>query len=215
MPAEPERFHLYARQRTLWPMNEPAHTPFSTTEQEAVEKTVRTRRTIHLFNPQPAPSREDVLSAIDLARWAPNHYLTEPWRFYLLGRETAEAVAQLNASIVAQERGEAAGRAKLERWLEVPGWLVITCTRSDDETRQQEDYAACCCAVQNLQLVLWSRGIGTKWTTGSVTRSKKFFEIIDVDPEREKLVSMLWYGYPADVPSPSRKPVKEILAIRP
>ncbi len=199
-------------------MNEPAHTPFSPVEQDAVEKAVRTRRTIHLFHPEPVPSREDILAAIDLARWAPNHFLTEPWRFYLLGRRTSEAVAQLNASMVEEERGESAGRAKLERWLEVPGWLVVTCARperSGDDQRQREDYAACCCAVQNLQLVLWSRGIGTKWTTGSVTRSKTFFEIIDVDPEQEMLVSMLWYGFPADVPAPGRKPVRDILTIRP
>lgn len=196
-------------------MTELAHPRFSELEQEAVEKAVRTRRTIHLFQPSPSPAREDILSAIDLARWAPNHFLTEPWRFYLLGRETAEAIARLNASMVAEERGAAAGEAKLERWLEVPGWLVITCRRSEDQRRQQEDYAACCCAVQNLQLVLWSRGIGTKWTTGSVTRGNQFFEIIGVGPEAEMLVSMLWYGYPADVPSPPRKPVKEILEIRP
>ena len=196
-------------------MNEPVPIPFSAAEQAAVEKAVRTRRTIHVFEPKPVPSREEVLSAIDLARWAPNHFVTEPWRFYLLGRTTAEAVAQLNASIVTQERGESAGRAKLERWLEIPGWLVVTCVRSDDEVRQQEDYAACCCAVQNLQLVLWSRGIGTKWTTGSVTQSKRFFEIIGFDREREKLVSMLWYGFPKDVPSTARKPVKEILTVLP
>lgn len=199
-------------------MTSPVHPPFSSAEQEAVEKAVRTRRTIHLFRPGPAPSREDVLGAIDLARWAPNHYLTEPWRFYLLGRETAEAVARLNASIVAEERGEAAGRAKLERWLEVPGWLVVTCARSDRDdggVRQREDYAACCCAVQNLQLTLWSRGIGTKWTTGKVTESDRFFEIVGIDPAREMLVSMLWYGYAAEVPATSRRPVKEVLEIRP
>lgn len=196
-------------------MNTSVHSPFSAAEQAAIERAVRSRRTIHLFHPDRVPSSEDVLSAIDLARWAPNHYVTEPWRFYLLGRESAGAIARLNASLVAEARGEAAGHAKLEQWLEVPGWLVVMCARSDDERRQQEDYAACCCAVQNLQLVLWSRGIGTKWTTGDVTRAPGFFEILKVDPADEMLVSMLWYGYAADVPAPSRKPVKEILTLRP
>ena len=199
-------------------MNTVVHPPYSLAEQEAIEKAVRSRRTIHLFRPEPVPSREDVLSAIDLARWAPNHYLTEPWKFYLLGRETAEAVARLNASMVAEERGDAAGRAKLERWLEVPGWLVVTCARTerdDGGVRQREDYAACCCAVQNLQLILWSRGIGTKWTTGKVTQTDRFYDIVGIDSDREMLVSMLWYGYAAEVPAASRRPVKEILETRP
>lgn len=198
-------------------MHESPHSPFSAAEQEAVEKAIRTRRTIHLFRPEPVPSREDILGAIDLARWAPNHFLTEPWRFYLLGRETIDAVARLNAAIVAEQRGEAAGRAKLERWLEIPGWLVVTCARPPDadERRQREDYAACCCAVQNLQLVLWSRGIGTKWTTGAVTSTRSFFDIIGVDPDLEVLVSLLWYGFAADLPSTPRTPVKDVLEMRP
>lgn len=176
---------------------------------------IRTRRTIHLFEQDPVPPREEILAAIDLARWAPNHHLTEPWQFYLLGRETAEAIARLNAGQVTEERGEAAGRAKLERWLGIPGWLIVTCRRSSDALREREDYAACCCAIQNFQLYLWSRGIGVKWTTGAVTRTDPFYEVVGIDPSVERLVAMLWYGYPADVPRPPRKPVKEILELRP
>lgn len=188
---------------------------FTDEESEVVSTVIRSRRTIHLFEEGSVPPREEILVAIDHARWAPNHHLTEPWRFYLLGGERAEAIARLNAKHVAKERGEAAGQAKLERWLRIPGWLVVTCRRSDDVLREREDYAACCCAIQNLQLYLWSRGIGVKWTTGSVTRLEQFFEILEIDREAERLVAMLWYGYPADIPKPPRKPVKEILSMRP
>lgn len=188
---------------------------FSEDESDAVAEVIRTRRTIHLFEPDRLPPREEILTAIDLARWAPNHHLTEPWRFYLLGRDTAEAVARLNAEMVRESRGESAGRAKLERWLNVPGWLIVTCKRSDDELRHREDYAACCCAVQNFQLYLWSRGIGVKWTTGSVTRTDRFYDVVGIDRSDERLVAMLWYGYPADIARTQRKPVKAILEERP
>lgn len=184
-------------------------------ESDLVADVIRSRRTIHLFESKRTPSKEEILTAIDLARWAPNHHLTEPWRFYLLGPSTANAVARLNAELLAKERGEPAGKAKLERWLSVPGWMIVTCRRSSDDLREQEDYAACCCAVQNLQLYLWSRGIGVKWTTGNVTRTDRFFEIVGIDPTTERLVAMLWYGFPADIPRPPRKPVKEILEERP
>ena len=64
-----------------------------------VAELIRSRRTIHEFREAPAPAGL-VRKAIDLARWAPNHHLTEPWRFYLLGPETAAAIARLNAEIV-------------------------------------------------------------------------------------------------------------------
>ena len=74
---------------------------------------LRSRRTIHDFREEPAPA-ELVREALDLARWAPNHHLTEPWRFYLLGPETASAIARLNAEIVTAKSGPEAGAAKLD-----------------------------------------------------------------------------------------------------
>ncbi len=175
---------------------------------------IRSRRTIYRFEPQ-LPPQATILKAIDLARWAPNHRLTEPWRFYLLGRATAEALAQLNAEIVAQRRGEEAGRKKRAHWLSMPGWLVVTSHIADDPFVTQENYAACCCAIQNMHLYLWSEGIGMKWGTGKVTRHPRFFDLLGIDPDQEKLVGMFWYGYPADIPEKQRKPVEEIVTVLP
>ena len=182
---------------------------------EVVAEVIRTRRTIHTFKPGVVPSQEEILTAIDLARWAPNHHLTEPWRFYLIGRDTVEAIARYNADLYAEKRGRQAGDAKYERWCDIPGWMIVTCLRSDDQQRQREDHAACCCAVHNLQLYLWTRGIGVKWTTGPVTRTARFFEIAGIDSEQELLVGLMWYGFVAEVPHTRRKPVKKILASRP
>jgi nitroreductase len=175
-----------------------------------VAELLRGRRTIHNFQPR-LPPRETIWQAIELARWAPNHRLTEPWHFYLLGRETAHAIAALNAALVSAAQGEAAGLAKLDRWRAIPGWLVVTCDNSSDPIRAREDYAACCCAVHNFALYLWSQGIGVKWTTGAVTRDPGFYDLIWVDPHLETVVSLLWYGYPAEIPQTPRKPVAEFL----
>ncbi|MGE0384445.1 MAG: nitroreductase [Gammaproteobacteria bacterium] len=177
---------------------------------DTIKDIIRNRRTVHDFKPE-LPPRELVLEAIDLARWAPNHKMTEPWHFYLLGPETADAICELNADIVRAGKGEAAAAEKLARWKSVPGWLLVTCENSQDAVRAKEDYAACCCAIQNLQLALWSAGVGVKWTTGKVSRDPKFYEIAWIDPERETVVGLLWYGYPAEVGQTVRKPVAEVL----
>ena len=176
---------------------------------------LRGRRTVHDFEPGRTPPVETLMQGLDLARWAPNHHGTEPWHFYLPGPVTAGAIAELNAQLVAAGRGEQAGREKLARWRAIPGWLLVTCDRSRDVEREREDYAACCCAVQNLQLFLWSRGIGMKWTTGAVTQDSRFFDIVWVEPEVERVVGLMWYGYAAEVPRPGRRPVSEFLVTLP
>lgn len=173
-----------------------------------IAELIRSRRTIHTFKPE-QPPRALIMQAIDLARWAPNHRLTEPWRFYLLGSETAEAIVRLNAHRVSQARGAEAGRAKLKRWSSVPGWIVVTYCNSDDPIRAREDYAACCCAVHNFSLFLWTQGIGVKWSTGEVTRDPRFYDLLGVDATAETVVAMLWYGYPAQIPQINRKAVSQ------
>jgi len=181
---------------------------------ETTAALLRGRRTIHLFTDERPPDSL-VRDAIEVARWAPNHRLTEPWRFYLLGAKTTTAIVGLNTQLVRARRGTRAAKAKQARWRSIPGWLLVTSTRSSDDVRDQENYAATACAVQNLQLYLWTHGVGVKWTTGRVTRAPAFWDLVQVDPEAERLVGLLWYGYPAAVPTTKRAPVERILATRP
>ena len=176
----------------------------------AFKDLIRNRRTVHSFAPG-VPPRALIVDAIEAASWAPNHRLTEPWRFYLLGPQTAAAIAQLNAALVTASKGAPAGAAKLERWLGMPGHLVVTCSTSDDPLREREDYAACCCAVHNFALVLWAAGVGSKWSTGKVTRDPRFLAAIGADAQHEFCVGLVWYGYAAEVPAQSRRPLAEVL----
>lgn len=176
----------------------------------SIAELIRSRRTIHEFKEDPPP-RDIVLRGLELACWAPNHLLTEPWHFYWLGPETASSIAKLNADLTTRKKGPAAGQIKLDRWQRIPGWLVVTCENSDDPLRAKEDYSACCCAIQNFSLYLWSEGIGVKWTTGDVIREPDFYDLIWVDPTLETVVGLFWYGYPALTPQTPRKPLSQVL----
>ncbi|MGQ0657144.1 MAG: nitroreductase family protein [Chromatiales bacterium] len=177
---------------------------------QAVATLLRGRRTIEDFK-DVLPRRELILRALDAARWAPNHHVTEPWHFYLLGRATATAIAELNAAMIAARGDIEAAEQARKRWLAIPGWLVLTCENSEDPRRAREDFAACCCAAQNMMLYLWSEGIGVKWTTGKVTRDPRFYDLIWVDPAQETVVGLYRYGYPAEIPQVARKPVEAFL----
>jgi nitroreductase len=175
---------------------------------------VRARRSIDFFAPEPVGT-ERLQEAIELARWAPNHRLTEPWRFYVIGPKTAEALAQFGAEFDRSRKGERAGEARLARLRAVPGFFVLTCRRSEDDLLQREDYAACCCAAQNVLLYLWSCGIGSKWTTGGMTRERGFCELVGIDPDAESVVGFFWYGRAKVVPSQKRRDVSEIIVACP
>jgi nitroreductase len=181
----------------------------------AVAELIRGRRSIDLFVPEPV-DRALVLEAVELARWAPNHRLTEPWRFYVFGPETTEAVARCAAAFEAETKGERAGAARLARFKSIPGHFLVTSKRSEDVLLEREDYAACCCAVQNLMLYLWQRGVGVKWTTGAITREQRLYDLLGIDSAAERIVGYFWYGRAKVVPTKTRqRAVEDIVTLLP
>lgn len=124
----------------------------------------------------------------------------------------------MNAELVTEKKGEVAGAKKLERWLKMPGWLVVTCVKSGDDDAgggggsmkdpagtAREDYAATCCAVQNLCLSLNAQGLGTKWTTGAVNFDERFADAVGFDGGDEYTVGTIWFGEAKRRPLAPRK----------
>ena len=194
-------------------MKKPAPS-YKTQEVREVAELIRGRRTIDLFLQTPVPE-ELVRDAIEAATWAPNHHVTEPWRFYLLGEESKERCLDLCYDIVRATKGDDKAAFKRRSWCEKPGWLIVTCKRSDGELLEREDYGACCAAVQNLLLYLWKLGIGSKWTTGPITRDDRLAEIAGFDPAEAFVVGLIWFGYPKLTPEQRRRPLDEVFEALP
>ena len=171
---------------------------------------LRERRTVALFQPEPPP-RKLLLAAVDAARWAPNHHVTEPWRFYLLGAKTARAMAEIAVELTLAKRGSGAAKKRRQILEAVPRWMAVTCRRTEDSFREREDYGACCCAIQNFMLCLWESGVACKWSTGAVTRDERFHELLGISAEEEMVVGLFSIGYPRIIPEQKRRPVAEIL----
>jgi len=161
------------------------------------------RRTINLYLQTRVPEQL-VRDAIEAATWAPNHHVTEPWRFLMMGPETVARTIERVRATLAEQKGQELADFKAKSWAEKPGWLTVTCRRSADALKEREDYAACSVAVQNFMLYLWKAGVGSKWTSGDITRDPAFFDILGVNPEEEFVVGMIWYGYPKLTPTQSR-----------
>jgi nitroreductase len=181
---------------------------------EEFGEVLKRRRTINLYESTPVPD-DLVREAIELATWAPNHHVTEPWRFYRMGPETVAKTLELCREMTTERKGPEAGDFKAKSWSEKPGWLTVTCQRSEDSLRQQEDYGACSAALQNFMLYLWKAGVGSKWTSGPITRDPRFFDILGIDPDEAFVVGMLWYGYPKVTPEQTRRPADDVVIEKP
>ncbi len=181
----------------------------------SIESVIQERRTIHEFLNDPIPDPEIIFNALKLAQQAPNHHLTEPWHFYLVGEETQQAICDLSYQLFEAKFDNATAEKKLKRWQSIPGWLIVTCDKSDDELRKQEDYAAVACAIQNFSLYLWSHKIGCKWSTGDVIRDPRFYELAWLDPEQEYVVGIIWYGYAKEIPQTKRANLDSCLVTLP
>ena len=183
---------------------------FETQDLREFGEVLRGRRTVDLYLQTPIPD-ELVRDAIDAATWAPNHHVTEPWRFIRPGKDTVEKILDLVETIVSSKKSADIALHKRQSWAEKPGWLVVTCQRSDDALRQQEDYAACSAAVQNFMLYLWKAGVGSKWSSGEITRDSRFFDVIGVDEGDAFVVGLIWFGYPKLTPAQSRSDLSKVL----
>ena len=123
-----------------------------------VETAIRTRRTHKAYRPEPI-DRETLDELLELARWAPNHHLTNPWRFRVLGPQALERLKRAAGP-------EAA--AKLDR---APTLVVCSCALGGDEVQDEEDLHATAIAAYIVLLAAHARGLVGYWRTPGVLRT--------------------------------------------
>lgn len=165
---------------------------------------VQNRRTIHHFKPDAVPY-ELIEKALNLTVFAPNHHHTHPCRFYLLGENTKTRFLQYAEQEFSNRDAQTAEK-KLQRWKTIPGWVLVTRKVQDDEKTAHEDYATLSIALYIMMQSLTNDGIGSKWSTGSLLFKDEVYPIFNIDPKKEVIEGLFWYGYPDKTPLPFPKP---------
>jgi nitroreductase len=156
-----------------------------------LEDAIRTRRTHKAYGAEPVP-RELLEDLFELARWAPNHNLTNPWRFRVLGAESLAALKRAAGP-------EAA--AKLDR---APTLVVASQVRSDDEVQDEEDLCAVAAAISYLLLAAHSRGLAGYWRTPAVLRSPAGRAAVGIPPN-ERVLGLVHLGPPRQEKEPPER----------
>ena len=162
-----------------------------------VDTAIRDRRTHKAYRPEPVP-RPVLDELFELARWAPNHNLTNPWRFRVLGPAALERLK------------EAAGpeaAAKLDR---APTLVAASCVLSGDPLADEEDLHATACAVYIVLLAAHARGLAGYWRTPGVARTEAGREALGLGAD-ERFVALIHLGHPVqEKPAPQREPAASV-----
>ncbi|MDE2786095.1 MAG: nitroreductase [Chloroflexota bacterium] len=161
-----------------------------------------------------APSREALQRMLDAAVWAPNHRLTNPWRFFVLekGGEKRAEVAQLAYdNLFARSGNHENADGSRQRVLDAPALIYVYSVPADSEEMTQENYAAACCAVQNLLLAAVAEGLAGDWSTGNTTRHPALAETLGGEPDWT-MVGALFIGQPSRPSASVRAPADEVTA---
>src|SRR3972149_1052543 len=149
-----------------------------------VLKTIKNRRTIRRFKPNPI-DEEKLQMILEAGRWAPSFSNLQPWRFIVikdqglknaLDKVARESVLHLGIN-------------------EAPVVILVCVDRRIDPLHSIEAGAA---ATQNMALAAWSLGLGAGWIGIWGTEAEASIQRLLILPETTRLVSLLPIGYPME-----------------
>lgn len=177
---------------------------------------IKQRRSVFQFKDKVVPS-DWIMQFIEAAIYAPNHKLTEPWRFLVLGRQTQAALSIIYAEKRASKRHDIDSKGyrqafekSINKLMSIPQIILVAQVIDDDPVVRKEDYAACSCAIQNFQLAAWEQGIGVKWSTAPILKDERTFELLSLDLTNHELIAALYMGFPQAIGQTQRKPVEAV-----
>jgi nitroreductase len=167
-----------------------------------VEKAIRTRRTHKAYGPR-ALERDELDRLFELASWAPNHHLTNPWRFRVLGPHARERLMALADS---EQPGSA---VKLRR---APTLVAVSAKLSGEPEQDREDLLAVAVAAYLVLLGAHARGLAGYWRTVALLDDPRGRDMLGIADD-ETPVGLLYLGDPVqDQRVPERTPVAQLVS---
>jgi nitroreductase len=168
------------------------------------------RRSVKRFSDRPV-SRGEIETLLAAATLAPNHRLTQPWRFYVLGPEARHAYGLALGERKGKKLEDPAAAQRVRDTVAaehraLPCMIAVAVVGSDNPETREEDYAAVMMAIENLALSAVELGLGTHLKTGGVMGDPAARSAAGVRDD-ERIVAIVNVGEPAEpVPPKKREP---------
>ena len=172
------------------------------------------RRSIREFTTR-EPTRAEIETLLEHAVSVPNHRLTQPWRFYVLGPESRRSFGLVLGGRKARkiEDPQAAEQMRqkvADEHAALPAMIAVTISQNENPEIREEDYAAGMMAVLNISLAAVALGLGTHIKTGAVMDDPAARDSIGVS-EGERVIAILNVGEPATIPpAKARRPASGV-----
>jgi nitroreductase len=179
-----------------------------------VLEAIRSRRSVPKMRPDAVP--HDVIEQmLEAAVWAPNHRLTEPWRFYVIEGPAKRRFADIrreHRAATFPDPGAPEAHKALDRvhqdTVNTPVLIAVTSHVAADMVQREEDFAATFMAIQNLMLAGVELGVGTYLRTGAILDDAGLREVLRLEDDR-RILGIVYAGYPLEVPQKRRTPAAE------
>ena len=164
---------------------------------------IKQRRSIGRFT-QDQPAHAQIERLLEAATYAPNHYVAEPWHFFVLTGAAREELGEIMATSLAARLNEQDSEAvQLRLWKERQKPLrapvivtVVTMGASGRKEPMIEDIEAAAAAVQNMLLAAEELGLGTIWRTGDAAYDPLVKRWFGLTPD-DHIVAFVYVGVPA------------------
>ena len=166
---------------------------------------IRKRRSIKKFTDREV-TRAEIERLLDAAVLAPNHRMTQPWRFHVLGPEArrayGHALGDRKARKLEDENAAALVREKVAgEHAALPCMIVVAMVQDENPEIREEDYASVMMAVQNLSLEAEELGLGTHIKSGAIMEDPAARRAAGV-ADGDRIVAVVNVGEAAEVPTP-------------
>ncbi len=178
---------------------------------------IKTRRSIGLVSDEPV-SKELIDKILEAGTWAPSHYRTEPWKFFVLTGDSRLRLGETLAKIEAKHMDDPSSEANQKKLVKIreksfraPLIITVAVEPSDNpKAILQEEYGAVYAAIQNMLLAAHGLGLGGYWRTGKPAYDPLMKELFKIS-EKGEILGFLYFGHPKrDVPAGKRKDLSEV-----
>lgn len=169
---------------------------------------ISARRTIKKFTDQPV-AREHVEAMLAAAALAPNHRMTQPWRFYVFGPEARTGYGRALGNRKAKKIDDQVLAQSIRdnttaEHHALPLMLGVSMLMNENEEIREEDYAATMMAISNLCIMAADLGYGTALKSGAILTDPAARAACAINGG-ERLVMVINVGVPAEIPLPKNR----------
>lgn len=145
----------------------------------SIQDLIINRRSVKKFEQDSHFEDAKIQQAVELAAYAPNHGMREPWRVIWVKKDRLPAYGRLFAE-VNFKNDSAKGQAFIDKAAKLGGILIIAGPVDRRQKQRLEDLLAVGGYMQTLSLLLFDAGIGSCIKTPASLAEPKFNEALGI-----------------------------------